>query len=219
MDRTVNLSTKFSITQSQRIDEAVKQYEFKNTSEFLRSCVNYFFDFLELKEKLKDPEVNRKFIEEHDPLIQAERDILKLEQVVGHMTQEERTRIEFAIAKENNKMITINNKSLEERKIILQRGGEINPKIGYHETYLHNDRNDKRQFYIPISPDFKEKWQALSMLEKETLRDELKIKLEEFHKIYPDYSHEPSFAYELKDITEAIKREKLVLSNQKNSRE
>ena len=215
MERTVNLSTKFSITQSQKIDEAVAQYGFKNQSEFIRSSVTYFFDFLELKEKLIDPEVNRKFIEEHDPLIQAERDILKLEQVVGHMTQEERTRIEFAIAKENNKVIAINNKSLQMNKEVMQRGGEINPKVGYWEAY----RDDGNIFYVPIEPRNDIRWKELSMLEKETLRDELKIKLEEFHKKYPNYSHEPGFAYTLKDITEAIKREKLVLSNQKNSRE
>ena len=204
MERTVNLSTKFSIALSEQIDEAVAQYGFKNTSEFIRSSVNYFFDFMEQKEKLKDPEINRKFIEEHDPLIQAERDILKLEQVVGHMTQEERTRIEFAIAKENNKVITINNKSLQMNKEVMQRGGEINPKIGYWEAH----HNDDSIFYVPIEPRHDTKWKELSMLEKETLRDELKIKLEAYPQRYPNDQHEPSFAYVLKEITEAIDREK-----------
>lgn len=216
MDRTVNLSTKFSITQSQRIDEAVKQYGFKNTSEFLRSCVNYFFDFLELKEKLKDPEVNRKFIEEHDPLIQAERDILRLDQVVGKLTTDEINRIQWALTKEYTKRVALDNKSLEERKTILLRGAEIYPKIGYHETNLFNDRNDDRKFYIPITPDFKEKWQALSMLEKETLRDELQVKRK---KVVEELNRDPHFDYQLKQITEAIKREQLVLSNQKHRRE
>ena len=66
---------------------------------------------------------------------------------------------------------------------------------------------DGSVFYVPIEPR-NDKWKELSMLEKETLRDELKIKLEEFPKRYPDYNHKPSFAYVLKDITEAIEREK-----------
>ena len=204
MDRTVNLSTKFSITQSQRIDEAVKQYGFKNTSEFLRSCVNYFFDFLELKEKLKDPEVNRKFIEEHDPLIQAERDWIKLDQVVGHYTIDEINRMQFSLAKEYSKRIGIINRSIKKDKEIMQRGGEINPKVGYWEAY----HDDGSVFYVPLEPRHDTKWKELSMLEKETLRDELKIKLEEFHKRYPDYTHKPSFEYTLKSISEAIEREK-----------
>ena len=208
MDRSVIISSKFSISQSQKIDEAVKQYGFKNTSEFLRSTVNYFFDFLELKEKLKDPEINRKFIEEHDPLIQAEKDMLRLDQVVGHLTTDEINRYQWSLTKEYTKRIAEENKSIEDRKIILQRGGESYPKIGYHETYLHNDRNDKRQFYIPITPDTGSRWKELSMLQKETLRDELKIKLEEFHKTFPNDIHEPRFEYYLKDITEAIEREK-----------
>ena len=199
MDRTVNLSTKFSISQSEQIDEAVKQYEFKNTSEFIRSCVNYFFDFLELKERLKDPEVNRKFIEEHDPLIQAEKDIIRLDQVVGYMTQEEMIRQQFALAKESNKRITINNRSLQMNKDVLRRGGEINQKIGYHDC-LHDDGS---VFYVPLEPRFP-KWKELSMLQKETLRDELKIKLSKLQ----DVRDRVSLEHTLKEITQAIEREK-----------
>ena len=203
MERTVNLSTKFSITQSQKIDEAVAQYGFKNTSEFIRSSVNYFFDFLELKEKLKDPEVNRKFIEEHDPLIQNEKDMIRLDQVVGHYTTDEMNRIQFSLAKEYSKRIGITNKSLQMNREVMQRGGEINTKIGYVEAY----HDDDSVFYVPIEPRY-DKWKELSMLEKETLRDELKIKLEAYPQRYPNEQHQPSFAYVLKEITEAIEREK-----------
>jgi Arc/MetJ-type ribon-helix-helix transcriptional regulator len=203
MERTVNLSTKFSITQSQKIDEAVAQYGFKNQSEFIRSCVEYFFDFLELKEKLKDPEINRKFIEEHDPLIQAERDILRLDQVVGHYTIDEINRMQWSLAKEYSKRIGITNKSLQMNREVMRRGGEINPKVGYWEAY----HDDGSVFYVPLEPR-NDRWKELSMLEKETLRDELKIKLEAYPQRYPNEQHQPSFAYTLKEITEAIKREK-----------
>ena len=203
MERTVNLSTKFSITQSQKIDEAVAQYGFKNQSEFIRSCVEYFFDFLELKEKLKDPEINRKFIEEHDPLIQAERDILRLDQVVGHYTIDEINRMQWSLAKEYSKRIGITNKSLQMNREVMRRGGEINPKVGYWEAY----HDDGSVFYLPLEPR-NDRWKELSMLEKETLRDELKIKLEAYPQRYPNEQHQPSFAYTLKEITEAIKREK-----------
>ena len=203
MDRSVIISSKFSISQSQKIDEAVKQYGFKNTSEFLRSTVNYFFDFLELKEKLKDPEVNRKFIEEHDPLIQAERDILRLDQVVGHYTIDEINRMQWSLAKEYSKRIGITNKSLQMNREVMRRGGEINPKVGYWEAY----HDDGSVFYVPLEPR-NDRWKELSMLEKETLRDELKIKLEAYPQRYPNEQHQPSFAYTLKEITEAIKREK-----------
>jgi hypothetical protein len=88
-------------------------------------------------------------------------------------------------------------------KEVMQRGGDINQKIGYHEA-RHDDGSI---FYVPIEPRFP-KWKELSMLQKETLRDELKIKLEAYAQRYPNDQHEPSFAYSLKDITEAIKREK-----------
>ena len=203
MDRSVIISSKFSISQSQKIDEAVKQYGFKNTSEFLRSTVNYFFDFLELKEKLKDPEVNRKFIEEHDPLIQNEKDMIRLDQVVSELTTEEINRIQFALAKESNKRVGIINKSLKMNREVMQRGGEINPKVGYHESY----HDDDTVFYVPITPEYP-KWKELSLLEKETLRDELKIKLEDYPQRYPNEQHQPSLSYVLKEITEAIEREK-----------
>ena len=203
MERTVNLSTKFSITQSQKIDEAVAQYGFKNQSEFIRSCVEYFFDFLELKEKLKDPEINRKFIEEHDPLIQAERDILRLDQVVGHYTIDEINRMQWSLAKEYSKRIGITNKSLQMNREVMRRGGEINPKVGYWEAY----HDDGSVFYVPLEPR-NDRWKELSMLEKETLRDELKIKLEAYPQRYPNEQHQPSLSYVLKEITEAIEREK-----------
>ena len=203
MDRSVIISSKFSISQSQKIDEAVKQYGFKNTSEFIRSSVNYFFDFLELKEKLKDPEVNRKFIEEHDPLIQNEKDMIRLDQVVGHYTTDEMNRIQFSLAKEYSKRIGITNKSLQMNREVMQRGGEINTKIGYVEAY----HDDDTVFYVPITPEYP-KWKELSLLEKETLRDELKIKLEAYPQRYPNEQHQPSLSYVLKEITEAIEREK-----------
>jgi Arc/MetJ-type ribon-helix-helix transcriptional regulator len=199
MDRTIGITTKFSITLSEQIDEAVKKYGFKNTSEFIRSSVTYFFDFIELKEKLKDPEVNRKFIEEHDPLIQAEKDIIRLDQVTGYMTQEEIIRHQFALDKESNKRITIANRSLKMNKEVMQRGGDINQKIGYHEA-RHDDGSI---FYVPIEPRFP-KWKELSMLEKETLRDELKIKLSKLQ----DVRDRVSLEHTLKEITQAIEREK-----------
>ena len=203
MEKTIGVTTKFSLALSEQIDEAVAQYGFKNTSEFIRSSVNYFFDFLELKEKLKDPEVNRKFIEEHDPLIQNEKDMIRLDQVVSELTTEEINRIQFALAKESNKRVGIINKSLKMNREVMQRGGEINPKVGYHESY----HDDDTVFYVPITPEYP-KWKELSLLEKETLRDELKIKLEDYPQRYPNEQHQPSLSYVLKEITEAIEREK-----------
>ena len=203
MEKTIGVTTKFSLALSEQIDEAVAQYGFKNTSEFIRSSVNYFFDFLELKEKLKDPEVNRKFIEEHDPLIQNEKDMIRLDQVVGHYTTDEMNRIQFSLAKEYSKRIGITNKSLQMNREVMRRGGEINPKVGYWEAY----HDDGSVFYVPLEPR-NDRWKELSMLEKETLRDELKIKLEAYPQRYPNEQHQPSFAYVLKEITEAIEREK-----------
>jgi Arc/MetJ-type ribon-helix-helix transcriptional regulator len=200
MERNTTKSVVLPLSIMEKIEEIVKEYDFKNSSDVIRSSVFYFLDFLELKEKLKDPEVNRKFIEEHDPLIQAEKDIIRLDQVVGYMTQEEMIRQQFALAKESNKRITINNRSLQMNKDVLRRGGEINQKIGYHDC-LHDDGS---VFYVPLEPRFP-KWKELSMLQKETLRDELKIKLEDYHQ---RYDSRISFEHTIKDITEAIEREK-----------
>jgi len=203
MEPNITKSVVLPISIMEKVDEAVKEYNFKNSSEFIRSCVFYFFDFLEIKEKLKDPEVNRKFIEEHDPLIQNEKDMIRLDQVAGHYTTDEINRIQFSLAKEYSKRIGIINKSLQMNKEVMQRGGEINPKIGYHETY----HDENTVFYIPLTPEYP-KWKELSMLEKETLRDELKIKLVNYTERYPNDPHQPRFVYYLKDITEAIEKEK-----------
>ena len=203
MEPNITKSVVLPISIMEKVDEAVKEYNFKNSSEFIRSCVFYFFDFLEIKEKLKDPEVNRKFIEEHDPLIQNEKDMIRLDQVAGHYTTDEINRIQFSLAKEYSKRIGIINKSLQMNKEVMQRGGEINPKIGYHETY----HDENTVFYIPLTPEYP-KWKELSMLEKETLRDELKIKLVNYTERYPNDPHQPIFVYYLKDITEAIEKEK-----------
>ena len=203
MEPNITKSVVLPISIMEKVDESVKEYNFKNSSEFIRSCVFYFFDFLEIKEKLKDPEVNRKFIEEHDPLIQNEKDMIRLDQVAGHYTTDEINRIQFSLAKEYSKRIGIINKSLQMNKEVMQRGGEINPKIGYHETY----HDENTVFYIPLTPEYP-KWKELSMLEKETLRDELKIKLVNYTERYPNDPHQPRFVYYLKDITEAIEKEK-----------
>ena len=205
MERAVVLSVKFSISQSKQIDEAVKQFGFKNTSELIRLSVAYFFDFTKLKEKLKDPEINRKFIEEHDPLIQNEKDVIKLDQVVGHMTEDELNRIQFALAKKYSKRISIINKSVKMNQEIMSRGGEVEPKVGYKHVRLYNDKNDDTMFYTPIKPDYTE-WKELSMLQKEILRDELNIKSETYFKRYGQVPH--LLDYNLKEIIEAIKREK-----------
>jgi len=203
MEPNITKSVVLPISIMEKVDESVKEYNFKNSSEFIRSCVFYFFDFLEIKEKLKDPEVNRKFIEEHDPLIQNEKDMIRLDQVAGHYTTDEINRIQFSLAKEYSKRIGIINKSLQMNKEVMQRGGEINPKIGYHETY----HDENTVFYIPLTPEYP-KWKELSMLEKETLRDELKIKLVNYTERYSNDQHQPRFVYYLKDITEAIEKEK-----------
>jgi len=200
MERAVNKTVVFSVSLMERIDEAVKEHNFKNSSEFIRSCVTYFFDFMELREKLKDPEVNRKFIEEHDPLIQNEKDMIRLDQVVDHMTTEEMNRIQFALAKGYSKRIGIANRSLKMDRDVMRRGGEINPKIGYWEAY----HDDGSVFYVPLTPEYP-KWEELSLLEKETLRDELKIKLEAYHQ---RYDTTVSFEHTIKEITEAIEKEK-----------
>ena len=203
MEPNVTKSVVLPLSIMKKVDEAVKQYNFKNSTDLIRSSVYYFFDFLELKERLKDPEVNRKFIEEHDPLIQNEKDNIRIEQVCGIMSQDEINRYQFYLAKESNKRITIANRSLKMNKEVMQRGGEINQKIGYHEA-RHDDGSI---FYVPIEPRFP-KWKELSMLEKETLRDELNIKLADYTERHSNDQHEPRFAYYLKDITEAIEREK-----------
>jgi len=203
MEPNVTKSVVLPLSIMKKVDEAVKQYNFKNSTDLIRSSVYYFFDFLELKERLKDPEVNRKFIEEHDPLIQNEKDIIRTEQIATELTTDEINRYLFALTKESNKRITITNRSLKMNKEFMQRGGEINPKIGYHDC-LHDDGSI---FYIPLTPEYP-KWKELSMLEKETLRDELNIKLADYTERYSNDQHEPRFVYYLKDITEAIEREK-----------
>jgi len=178
MEVTIQKNVKFTQFQFEQIEEAVTKYRFKNASEVIREGMKVFFKFLEIKDKFDDPNVSRKFVEETEQLLQAEKEFDRLQACIGKFTDEELERIFFVMSQERSSRVKTKVKTLEDNRYRLQRGGELIPKVGY-KIINSNDG----EFYQPIEPR-DEEWKALSEMDKITLRDELTVKLSELQKKY-----------------------------------
>jgi Arc/MetJ-type ribon-helix-helix transcriptional regulator len=211
MEVTINKNIKFTQFQMEQIEKAITEYNFKNVSEVVREGVKVFFRFLEIKDKFDDPNVSRKFVEETDELLRAEKEFDRLQACIGKYTDEEEERIYFVLQQDRNSRVKTKVKILENNRDRLQRGGELIPKVGYHLV----NRNDY-EFYEPIQPpnqyrDSKE-WNELSELDKITLRDELTIKLSELQKKYGnDDTITMILPHTLLTINEQLEKEKRMI--------
>ena len=209
MEVTVNKNIKFTQTQMQQIEKAITDYNFKNVSEVVREGVKIFFKFLEIKDKFEDPNVSRKFVEETEQLLQAEKEFDRLQACIGKFTDEELERSFFVMSQERRSRIRNKVKTLEDHRERLQYGGELVPKVGYRLVNANG-----YEYYRPIEPPDNryndgEEWNELSELDKITLRDELTIKLSELEKKYPDDSNMTSIlSHNLRKINEQIEKEK-----------
>jgi len=207
MEVTINKNIKFTQFQIQQMEKAIAQYNFKNISEVVREGVKIFFKFLEIKDKFDDPNVSRKFVEETEELLRAEKEFDRLQACIGKFTDEELERIFFTMSLERNSRQQTKVKTLEDNRYRLQKGGVLEPKI----AYKLNNSNDGSQYYQPITPDDKE-WKELSEIDKITLRDELTVKLSELQKKYGD---DDSMTRRLPDtiqqINEQLEKEKRMI--------
>ena len=207
MEVTINKNIKFTQFQMQQMEKAIAQYNFKNISEVVREGVKIFFKFLEIKDKFDDPNVSRKFVEETEELLRAEKEFDRLQACIGKFTDEELERIFFTMSLERNSRQQTKVKTLEDNRYRLQKGGVLEPKI----AYKLNNSNDGSQYYQPITPDDKE-WKELSEIDKITLRDELTVKLSELQKKYGD---DDSMTRRLPDtiqqINEQLEKEKRMI--------
>ena len=189
------------------MEKAIAQYNFKNISEVVREGVKIFFKFLEIKDKFDDPNVSRKFVEETEELLRAEKEFDRLQACIGKFTDEELERIFFTMSLERNSRQQTKVKTLEDNRYRLQKGGVLEPKI----AYKLNNSKDGSQYYQPITPDDKE-WKELSEIDKITLRDELTVKLSELQKKYGD---DDSMTRRLPDtiqqINEQLEKEKRMI--------
>ena len=207
MEVTVNKNIKFTQTQMQQIEKAITDYNFKNVSEVVREGVKIFFKFLEIKDKFEDPNVSRKFVEETEELLQAEKEFDRIQACSGKFTDEELERWLFALTLERNSRVKTKVKTLEDNRERLEKGGELIPKVGYRLV----NRNDY-EYYEPIEPpnqynDGKE-WKELSELDKITLRDELTVKLSEFENKYGhDEMLKSQLCHTIQEINEQLEKE------------
>lgn len=201
-------NSRFSMYQIEKMDELTEKYNFKNVSELIRESVFFFIKYLEHKEKYKDPEEMRKFAEEFDPLIKAKKNEDKMKILIGGYTDEDLERFYFMCSQERKGRIKSKYQNTKDKEMILDRGGEIIPKIGYEQGCTNNI-----EFYRPITPDSKE-WDYLSIEDKISLRIELEeklIKRESIHQDPKDRSN-PHRLFMLRktieDITKKISEEK-----------
>ena len=214
MEVTKQQNVKFSQFQFEQIEKAIEKYpSFKNASEVIREGMKVFFKFLEIRNKFDDPNVSRKFVEETEQLLQAEKEFDRLQACIGKFTDEELERIFFVMSQERSSRVKTKVKTLEDNRYRLQNGGELEPKVGYR---LVNHNNDY-EFYEPIEPPNQyhdgEEWKELSEIDKITLRDELTVKLSELEK-YPkinDMYGNPMIKhlpYTIRTINEQLEKEK-----------
>jgi hypothetical protein len=192
----------------QQIEKAITDYNFKNVSEVVREGVKIFFKFLEIKDKFEDPNVSRKFVEETEELLQAEKEFGRIQACTGKFTDEEMERWLFALTLERNSRVKTKVKTLEDNRDRLQKGGELIPKVGYR-LVNHNDY----EYYEPIEPPDRynagKEWKELSELDKITLRDELTIKLSELQNKYGnDDMITAILPHTIQKINEQLEKEK-----------
>jgi Arc/MetJ-type ribon-helix-helix transcriptional regulator len=208
MEVTKQQNVKFSQFQFKQIEKAIEEYNFKNASEVIREGMKVFFKFLEIKNKFEDPNVSRKFVEETEKLLQAEKEFDRLHDRIGKFTDEELERYFFVMSLERNSRQKTKVKTLEDNRERLQKGGELIPKVGYRLV----NRNDY-EYYEPIEPpnqynDGKE-WKELSEIDKITLRDDLTAKLSELQKKYGnDDKITAILPHTIQQINERIEKEK-----------
>ena len=209
----VSRSIRLSITQDTQIQEDVKKYHFKNASECLRVCHDLFRKFMSYKDSMNDPDVTRKFLEETEPLFRAEKDFDRLQKHIGKMTDGEMERIYFMMSLERNSRVKTKVKTLEDNRERLEHGGELEPRVGYR-LVNHNGY----EFYEPIEPHDVRfyhndgEWDALSTIDKITLRDELEVKLSELQQIFPnDDSITRRLPNTIHRINEQLEKEKRMI--------
>jgi hypothetical protein len=201
MEVTKQQNVKFSQFQFEQIEKAIEKYpSFKNASEVIREGMKVFFKFLEIRNKFDDPNVSRKFVEETEQLLQAEKEFDRLQACIGKFTDEELERIFFTMSLERNSRQQTKVKTLEDNRYRLQKGGELEPKVAYK---LYDG-----QYYTPITPDDKE-WKELSEFDKITLRDELTVKLSELQKKYDNNDNITMvLPHTIRTINEQLEKEK-----------
>jgi len=207
MEVTINKNIKFTQFQMQQMEKAIAQYNFKNISEVVREGVKIFFKFLEIKDKFDDPNVSRKFVEETEELLRAEKEFDRLQACIGKFTDEELERIFFTMSLERNSRQQTKVKTIEDNRYRLQAGGILEPKV----AYKLNNSNHGDEYYQPITPDDKE-WKELSEIDKITLRDELTVNLSELQKKYGnDDSMTRRLPHTIQQINEQLEKEKRMI--------
>ena len=214
MEVTINKNIKFTQSQMQQIEKAITDYNFKNVSEVVREGVKIFFKFLEIKDKFEDPNVSRKFVEETEELLRAEKEFDRLQACIGKFTDEELERNFFVMSQERNSRVKTKVKTIEDNRDRLQKGGELEPRVGYH-LVNHNGY----EFYEPIDPPDRRwttnddgGWNTLSQLDKITLRDELVVKLSELQQRFSNDDHMTSQLDGIvRRINEQLEKEKRMI--------
>ncbi len=206
---SVTKNSRFSISESEKIDELVEKYTFETVSELIRESVLFFIKYLEHKDKYKDPEEMRKFAEEFDPIIKAKKNEDKMKILIGDYTDEELEQFYFICSQERYGRIKNKLQSAKDKELILECGGELVPKVGY----VLGVTNDI-ELYRPIKPDSRE-WDNLSQKDKEILLLELKQKLNKLDSIplksnEMDYERYPRLRRIVEDVTKRISEEKEV---------
>ena len=214
MEVTINKNIKFTQFQMQQMEKAIAQYNFKNISEVVREGVKIFFKFLEIKDKFDDPNVSRKFVEETEELLRAEKEFDRLQACIGKFTDEELERNFFVMSQERNSRVKTKVKTIEDNRNRLQKGGELEPRVAYRLV----NRNDY-EFYEPIEPSNQytrnygdDDWDKLSQFDKITLRDELIVKLSELVKSYGESDNMTAIVREhVRRINEQLEKEKKMI--------
>lgn len=205
---SITKNSRFSISQAEKITEYVEKYSYENESEFIRSAVLLLMKYHDYKDKFKDPEELMKFAQEIDPLIQTEKKQECMESLLINSSEEELERFYFVISKERHKRASDKNQSAKDKKLIIQEGGETEPKVGYRLSRFNNV-----EFYRPITPDENE-WHDLSKEDKEVLLLDLEKKLMDLESIKPkpyEHSGNERFLYlrgKIEKISKGISDEK-----------
>jgi hypothetical protein len=188
-----------------KIQECVKNHNFKDTSQFIREACQFQMDFIDKREYFKNnPQEALEYLNDHGLMLEKKKMNESLLEVYKGLDEEDKEKLFLGMALERKARSENKLQNAKNKRLIMSRGGEIELKVGYVEA-----NTDKFTYFRPITPEYDE-WNELTLENKQTLLAELRAKLIELEP--KGFSDSELFLLksDIEEISKRIKEEESV---------
>lgn len=178
-DRSVITSVKFTNSFMDKIQEYVKNNNYKDTSQFIRESCQFQIDFIDKQKYFKDkPKEALNYLNEQGLKLENKKMNEAVLEIYKGLEEEDKERYFLGFALERKARAENKLQNAKNKRLVMMRGGEYEPKVGYFKT---QDYQTKFTWFKPITPDFSNQyhndWNELTLENKQTLLAELRSKL------------------------------------------